>query len=264
MKDAVKTIIGKRIKGVVTKKRPNSPYYQLFLIFSDDTFFEFYTITTDGDISCAGGIDKGGIDAVRNYLGEQFITLESCDESIADRPMGIGNEQEGDALAELILEDPEEAIRMLVATIDDLRGAMTRRDQEFQVRLDAFERGQSARYECNLPKPDNYPVSESIPESPMTRSEMISFLEDKAEVFLKQGSMSPKELLEMVDEQAALYLPKNPHATQLIDSLMAASELGPVGPVGLREWIGGMSKENRDELTLEAVAEVMNRYSSLE
>jgi hypothetical protein len=98
----------------------------------------------------------------------------------------------------------------------------------------------------------------------MDRQELVSFLEDKAETFLKEGSMSPYDLLAMVDEQAAMYLPKNPHSMQLIDSLMEASELGPVGPVGLREWIGGMSKENRDELTLEGIAEVLNRYSSLE
>lgn len=98
----------------------------------------------------------------------------------------------------------------------------------------------------------------------MTGQEVATFLMGKAKVYLKQKGADPRELLSMVDEQAADNLPKNPNPMQLIDSLMEASELGPVGPQALRDWIGGMSKEDRDYLTLEAVAEVMNRYSSLE
>lgn len=98
----------------------------------------------------------------------------------------------------------------------------------------------------------------------MTGQEVATFLMGKAKVYLKQKGADPRELLSMVDEQAADNLPKNPHSMQLIHSLMEATELGTVGPQGLHDWIEGMTQEQKDDLTLEAVAEVLNRYSSLE
>jgi hypothetical protein len=86
LRDTVKGIIGKRIKGVVAKKRlGGGPHYQLFLIFSDETYFEFWS--PKDCIIAAGGIDKGGFKAVRKYMGEESIVFEACDESIGDEDM---------------------------------------------------------------------------------------------------------------------------------------------------------------------------------
>jgi hypothetical protein len=69
MKPAVKDIIGKTITGVVVKEgpRPNLPRTQVFLIFSDGTYYEFYS---DSNITGAGGVDKGGIEEVRQYMSQ--------------------------------------------------------------------------------------------------------------------------------------------------------------------------------------------------
>ena len=63
MKDAIRNIVGKRVAGVVVKEASRPPRTQVFLVFSDGTFYELY-----GDIAGAGGVDRGGIDAVRSYL----------------------------------------------------------------------------------------------------------------------------------------------------------------------------------------------------
>ena len=63
MRDAIRKIVGKRVAGVVVKEAGRSPRTQVFLVFSDGTFYELY-----GDIAGAGGLDSGGIEAVRRYL----------------------------------------------------------------------------------------------------------------------------------------------------------------------------------------------------
>ncbi len=80
MKEAVRGIIGKRIKGIVVKERSQNPRTQLFLIFSDNTYFEFYS--SNGNIVATGGVDKGGLQEVREYMGEKYITYQACDETI--------------------------------------------------------------------------------------------------------------------------------------------------------------------------------------
>ena len=66
---ALRDLLGKRIVGVVAKRtridRP--PYEQLFLVFDDSTYFEIY-----GELHPAGGVDSGGIEAVRAYLGRSM------------------------------------------------------------------------------------------------------------------------------------------------------------------------------------------------
>jgi hypothetical protein len=54
-------LLGKRIVGVIRREGPREPRAQLFLMFDDGTYFELY-----GDsIHLAGGVDRGGIAAVR-------------------------------------------------------------------------------------------------------------------------------------------------------------------------------------------------------
>lgn len=83
MKGAFDQIVGKRIKGVVAKQSSRPPENQLFLLFSDDTYFEVY-----GQSMCGcNGIDRGGLETVRNYMvsPERKITLESVDERIGNK-----------------------------------------------------------------------------------------------------------------------------------------------------------------------------------
>jgi hypothetical protein len=56
MKNGVKDIVGRRVSGIVVVESTQVPRRQVFLIFDDNTYFEFY-----GDhFTGAGGIDKGG------------------------------------------------------------------------------------------------------------------------------------------------------------------------------------------------------------
>jgi hypothetical protein len=68
MKDAVRQILGKTIKSViVSEENKSSPSTQVFLLFDDDTYYEFY----GSPLSGTGGVNKGGENAVMRYA-EQF------------------------------------------------------------------------------------------------------------------------------------------------------------------------------------------------
>ena len=72
-------IMGKRICGAIAKEGDRSPRTQVFLIFDDGTYMEFYSTTT---FTCAAGVDQGGFDEVRNYLPDHRIVFE-CGENQA-------------------------------------------------------------------------------------------------------------------------------------------------------------------------------------
>ena len=65
-KAQVATIIGKTIKHVVVKEGDDSPRSQVFLVFTDDTYYEFYS--AHGSIAGAGAQDIGGIEATQRIL----------------------------------------------------------------------------------------------------------------------------------------------------------------------------------------------------
>ncbi len=81
MKKAVKGIIGKTITGIVVKEgpRPKLPRTQVFLIFSDGTYYEFYS---ESIIKGTGGVDIGGIEEVRKYMPhhDEIITEYSIED----------------------------------------------------------------------------------------------------------------------------------------------------------------------------------------
>jgi|CXWL01.1.fsa_nt_gi hypothetical protein len=66
MKDGIRNIVGKTISGVVVKEADRLPRSQIYLLFSDGTYFEIYS--GSGDMSGAGGVDVGGIEKVRQYM----------------------------------------------------------------------------------------------------------------------------------------------------------------------------------------------------
>jgi hypothetical protein len=59
----------------VVKKRPGQPRSQLFLVFTDGTYYEFFS--PDGDLEGASAIDQGGLEDVRRYHGERWIVLQA-------------------------------------------------------------------------------------------------------------------------------------------------------------------------------------------
>ncbi len=60
----LKQIIGKTIAGIVTREGVGAgPQYQLFLIFTDNTYLEFY-----GDVGWSTRLEPGDIETVQQYL----------------------------------------------------------------------------------------------------------------------------------------------------------------------------------------------------
>ncbi|MDH5197580.1 MAG: hypothetical protein OEY20_10040 [Gemmatimonadota bacterium] len=75
MAAAAPGIVGKTIAHVVVKKRPGQPRSQLFLVFTDGTYYEFFS--PDGDLEGSSAIDRGGLDDVRRYQSDQWIVLQA-------------------------------------------------------------------------------------------------------------------------------------------------------------------------------------------
>jgi hypothetical protein len=62
--ELLKQIVGKTIAGIITREGVEAgPRYQLFMIFTDNTYVEFY-----GDIGWSTHLESGGIGTVRDYL----------------------------------------------------------------------------------------------------------------------------------------------------------------------------------------------------
>lgn len=75
MAAAAPGLVGKTIAHVVVKKRPEQPRSQLFLVFTDGTYYEFFS--PDGDLEGSSAIDRGGLDDVRRYQGDRWIVLQA-------------------------------------------------------------------------------------------------------------------------------------------------------------------------------------------
>lgn len=76
MKDGAQELLGKTIKGIVIKVGEKIPKSQLFLVFDDGTYYEFYCL--DDVIQVTGGAVAGNIDDVRKYMSEtREIVFES-------------------------------------------------------------------------------------------------------------------------------------------------------------------------------------------
>ena len=66
MRYGIQETLGKCIKAVIVAESPNTPKKQAFLIFTDDTHFEFYH--TESGFAWTARVDPGGIDKVRSYI----------------------------------------------------------------------------------------------------------------------------------------------------------------------------------------------------
>lgn len=74
MKTGLEEIIGKTISAVVVAENKNhEPHDQVFLIFPDGTYFEFY-----GDqFSCCAGIDDGDVAKACSYAERGGATIRA-------------------------------------------------------------------------------------------------------------------------------------------------------------------------------------------
>jgi hypothetical protein len=61
MKDGIQQVIGKTISGVIVAKAQGRKSQQVFLVFNDETYFEFFGDSFTG----GGGVDQGGLERVR-------------------------------------------------------------------------------------------------------------------------------------------------------------------------------------------------------
>lgn len=76
IKPEVKQIVGKRISGLVIKEstsRTRPPLHQLFLLFDDGTYYEFFT--HDCEIGTTGGVSRGTLDDVLSYMSDTRIPI---------------------------------------------------------------------------------------------------------------------------------------------------------------------------------------------
>ena len=74
---ALTQLVGKTITGVVVTAGPGSPRSQLFLTFSDDTYYELYCV--DDEIVGASHLRDGGIDEVRTSTADRHVAHEVVD-----------------------------------------------------------------------------------------------------------------------------------------------------------------------------------------
>lgn len=75
--DSLEEILGKTIKGVVVKHNVNntSPAVSLFLVFSDDTSYEIYSMFS---MNFCSGVYARDMEGVRRYLsgpGEPMVNV---------------------------------------------------------------------------------------------------------------------------------------------------------------------------------------------
>lgn len=65
MKNGLREIIGKTITDVVVAyNKHRDPANQVFLVFDDGTYFEFW----GAQFNCNSGVDRGGMAAVTDYV----------------------------------------------------------------------------------------------------------------------------------------------------------------------------------------------------
>jgi hypothetical protein len=75
MKRGLEQIVGKTIAHVLVKERGGTPQSQLFLLFTDGTYYEVYS--TEGNIYPTHGLEQGDMEQVREYMPSGSVTFEA-------------------------------------------------------------------------------------------------------------------------------------------------------------------------------------------
>jgi hypothetical protein len=92
LKEGVRHVVGRRISGVIVKTAESSPCSQVFILFDDGRYYEFYS---DGAIQGIGGVDPGGHDAVLRYqAGPRRYTVFAAlsdprEQRVVDREIAV-------------------------------------------------------------------------------------------------------------------------------------------------------------------------------
>lgn len=86
MKSGVRDIVGRRITGIIVKEASKTPRTQLFLVFDDGTYFEFYSTE---DIQACGGVDQGGAAAAWRYMASvnRWPVFAAFEDPSVERPI---------------------------------------------------------------------------------------------------------------------------------------------------------------------------------
>ena len=72
MKSGIRQVLGKTISGIVVTGNDKEPMIQLFLTFTDGTFFEIWGNSFD----CCSELDSGGVAEVKMYAESQGATIQ--------------------------------------------------------------------------------------------------------------------------------------------------------------------------------------------
>lgn len=75
MKHGLKHVVGKTIRAVLVKERTRTPQSQVFLVFTDGTYFELYA--TEGNIYGTSEVRRGSTDDIRAYMPGGKVVLEA-------------------------------------------------------------------------------------------------------------------------------------------------------------------------------------------
>ena len=100
-----------------------------------------------------------------------------------------------------------------------------------------------------------------MPRRPMSIEDLRSFLEGKAKEFQRGKpwwKVSLRSVLELANEEDALYVPENSSPETIAEALIQMSEKCPMGVSGLKEWAANLSPEYRQEVSLYEIAEMLN------
>lgn len=99
IKDGVRKILGKRVAGVMVKNSANTPRAQVFLVFNDGTYYEFYSSV---EISSGGSIDPGGRKEIIEYMGKTTSLIFEAWEELGTTERAINSNQERRGSAVLV------------------------------------------------------------------------------------------------------------------------------------------------------------------
>ena len=75
MNPGLAQILGRTIAHVLVKERGTTPRSQVFLVFTDGTYYEFYC--TEGNISPTSAAYRGGVEDVRAYMPSGAVVFEA-------------------------------------------------------------------------------------------------------------------------------------------------------------------------------------------
>lgn len=79
-KESLKEVIGKTIRSVIFRSGLDAnPETQLFLVFEDDTYFEFY----GQEIGCVRSLSEGGTLKAMDYAGKFNSKLLVVDNDVS-------------------------------------------------------------------------------------------------------------------------------------------------------------------------------------